>query len=447
MDQVTLHNYRCFRDEQTARIGRLTLLVGENSTGKTSFLAMLRALWNVAYRETVPNFREAPYDLGRFREIAHYRGGRGSAAPSFDAGFTARLVHGRRKVHAVTFSVTFGQRDAAPFPVARRLSASDAETWVEHRSESRRPGTFRVGTRSGEWEFTIDDSISPVTGGGLPPLYLAVATMQAKSHHDRFSALGDTCNPPSEQDRQAIRELTWTFRPDVRDAAPHAGAPVRSQPLRTYDLPNSNPDPEGEYIPLYLANLRSGHVTEWEPLKDALQKFGHDSGLFDEIDVKLLGDGDGGPFQLQVRKFGRKLKGPNRNLIDIGYGVSQILPVVTELLKRDPQPLFLLQQPEVHLHPSAQAALGSLLCTIAAGGLTQLVIETHSDHLLDRVRMDVRDGRKGLSPEDVSILYFELDDLSARVHSLRIDESGNVLHAPDSYRGFFLDETRRSLGL
>ena len=47
-----------------------------------------------------------------------------------------------------------------------------------------------------------------------------------------------------------------------------------------------------------------------------------------------------------------------RNLIDVGYGVSQALPVLTELLREDCSPVFLLQQPEVHLHPSAQAALG-----------------------------------------------------------------------------------------
>ena len=50
MDQITLKDYRCFHEEQTARLAPLTLLVGENSTGKTSFLAMIRALWDAAYR-------------------------------------------------------------------------------------------------------------------------------------------------------------------------------------------------------------------------------------------------------------------------------------------------------------------------------------------------------------------------------------------------------------
>ena len=122
-------------------------------------------------------------------------------------------------------------------------------------------------------------------------------------------------------------------------------------------------------------------------------------------------------------------KGPWRNLIDVGYGVSQALPVITELLRPDAPSMFLLQQPEVHLHPSAQAALGSLFSQVA-GLERQLIIETHSDHLIDRVRMDVRDGESALKPDDVSILYFERGDLDVRIHSLRIDEEGNVVDAP-----------------
>ena len=73
MDRITLKNFRCFRDEQTARLAPLTLLVGENSTGKTSFMAMIRALWDIAYGLRIPDFKEEPYDLGSFYEIAHHR--------------------------------------------------------------------------------------------------------------------------------------------------------------------------------------------------------------------------------------------------------------------------------------------------------------------------------------------------------------------------------------
>ena len=217
-------------------------------------------------------------------------------------------------------------------------------------------------------------------------------------------------------------------------------------PYRTYDPARPLRDPEGNYTPMYLADTFFQDKTLWSNLKNALEDFGKAAGLFNEISLRTLGRVASDPFQIQIRKFGDRLKGPQRNLIDVGYGVSQILPVITELLKDDAPPISLLQQPEIHLHPSAQAALGSLFCQIA-NTERQLVVETHSDHLLDRIRMDVRDGATALKPEDVSILFFERQEIDVRIHSLTLDELGNVNGAPPGYRRFFMNETRRSLKL
>ena len=199
-------------------------------------------------------------------------------------------------------------------------------------------------------------------------------------------------------------------------------------------------------IPTYLASLSYRDDGQWQGLKGALEKFGRDSGLFNEISVKSLGETEGTPFQIQVREFGKKLEASQRNLIDVGYGVSQALPVLTELLRPDAPSLFLLQQPEVHLHPKAQAALGSLFCSIA-GEERQLIVETHSDYIIDRVRMDIRDEKSALKSDDVSILFFEPGESDVKIHSLGLDVMGNVLNAPDGYGQFFMDEMRRSIGL
>ena len=74
-------------------------------------------------------------------------------------------------------------------------------------------------------------------------------------------------------------------------------------------------------------------------------------------------------------------------------------------------------------------------------------METHSDHLLDRVRMEIRDKTTELRAEDVSVLYFEPGDLDVKIHSIRFDEYGNVLDAPPSYRRFFMEEVSRSIGI
>ena len=456
MDSISLKNFRCFRDEQHARLAPLTLLVGENSTGKTSFLAMIRALWDVAYDHQVPDFKADPYDLGSFDDIAHHRGRRGGRAETFEASFTSVLkisALNANKVHSTgqdRFTVAFGRTGTVPVPVRCQLKHDDL--WIEERLNRDRNQELSIGTSRGSWKLSssIRSTQVDMNQYTLIPLNVFHRVYRTTLGIDDETTFVPLADSPviTEEDLAQINRLASSAVLSRNRRAfqrPYASAPVRSKPRRTYDPARSISDPEGDHIPMYLANMFFQEKKDWARLKDALESFGQTSGLFDEIFVKQLGRRESDPFQIQIRKFGHKLKGPPRNLIDVGYGVSQILPVITELLRNDASPIFLLQQPEVHLHPSAQAALGSVFCEIS-GFRRQLVVETHSDHLLDRIRMDVRDGRGKLEPKDVSILFFERNDLDVKIHSLRLDKMGNIVNTPDSYRRFFMIETQRSIG-
>lgn len=443
MDWVTLKNFRCFREEQTARLAPLTLLVGENSTGKTSFLALLRSLWSIAHRQLMPDFKEPPYDLGSFDEIAHHRGSR---ADSFQAGFSANYGEITRH-QSYQYEVAFERRGTTPVPVRRRRSIGD--TWIEEHHRADHSFLAQVGTCNGAWEGELpaDYDTWPDSYPNLMwPTHMVSRLLSGDIGEDEDFHVEPVNGSPeiSQEDVDHIRTVSMASFLFMLSQQPFASGPVRSKPLRTYDPSRPTPDPEGNHIPMYLANLFSQDKEKWNSLKELLEKYGQAAGLFDEISIRRLGKRDSEPFQVQVRKFSGRLKGPYRNLIDVGYGVSQVLPIVTELLRDDVSPMYLLQQPEVHLHPSAQAALGSLFCQIV-GPERQLVVETHSDHLMDRVRMDVRDGVAGLKPSDVSILYFERNNLDVKIHSLEIDDEGNIIGAPDGYRSFFMEEVSRSL--
>ena len=449
MDQITLKDYRCFHEEQTARLAPLTLLVGENSTGKTSFLAMIRALWDAAYGQTIPDFKEDPYDLGSFDEIAHDRGRSGGLATSIEAGFRDSFRWPRRKTTKYEthyFEVTFGKKWTTPIPVKRREAIGAC--WIEVTDGPDQSfDLIRIGNNRGTWKSEISNSFGPHEDKFLYPLDAYMRPfLSEQGLPEEMSLEPQLGSPDFDIEDQFQFGETFPFRRRPTWQRPFASAPVRSKPRRTYDPSLPNPDPEGDYVPMYLANVFTEDSTNWLLFKNWLEGFGAAAGLFDEITIKRLGKKGSEPFQIQVRKFHGRRKGPPRNLIDVGYGVSQVLPVVTELLLRDEHSMSLLQQPEVHLHPSAQAALGSLFCEIASSG-RQLVIETHSDHLIDRVRMEVRDGTTGLKPDDVSILYFERDGLEVNIHSIKIDEDGNIHGSPKTYRQFFMDETQRSLGI
>lgn len=440
MNSVTLENYRCFRGKQTARLASLTLLVGENSSGKTAFMAMIRALRNAAFANKTPDFREPPYDLGSFGEVV-YNDSRQSAQPDF---FSASFEDDNPDYGEtpVKFSATFEERDGFPFPTMRKFSQGDAWLALDDRSESKI--AMGIGERSWSSEnlfgkLSIETTILPIA---------ARFALQHWSENDDVP-LPSKCVAQSRLDALSdTLELWWAKGARISErpfSQTFAGAPVRSQPKRTYDPVRQSSDPEGEYIPSYLARLSRQNSDEWRAMKAKLETFGKAAGLFDEISIDSLGAGAGDPFQVRIRKFGKELKGRDRNLIDVGYGVSQALPMLTELFRPDAPPVFLLQQPEVHLHPMAQAALGSLFCTIAPE--RQLIVETHSDYIMDRARMDVRDGKTDLKPDDVSILFFERGELDARIHSIRMDKNGNILDAPPGYRQFFTDELTRSIGL
>ena len=443
MNNIALRDYRCFREEQTARLAPLTLLVGENSTGKTSFMAMVRALWDLAYDFRKPDFKEEPYDLGSFDEIAHHRGAKGSQANSFQAGFN--FNRGSKKEPSTNFTVIFEKSGTTPVPVRRLISRG--KVWIDETFRASQSYTLRVGTSGGSWEMRVPDGFRVPSlieeDFMLPPYYFLLGPIPREESMEFVPLEGD--RPIAAKDLERVRDLS-SRQMSIRRQRLFASAPVRSKPRRTYDPSRPTPDPEGDYVPMYLADVHSRDTETWRSLKKKLEDFGSAAGLFDEISIRRLGKKGSEPFQVQIRKSGGRLRGPPRNLIDVGYGVSQVLPVITEMLRQDAPPLFLLQQPEVHLHPSAQAALGSLFCHVASLE-RQLVVETHSDHLLDRVRMEVRDAATSLKPDDVSILYFERGDLDVRIHSLRMDEEGNILGAPEGYRRFFMEETTRSLGL
>ncbi len=439
LQEFTLRDFRCFREQQTARLAPLTLLVGENSTGKTSFLAAVRAMLQVGSYHEDPDFRAPPYDLGSFREIAYRQapsGNRGGA-DSFGLGFK----YAGEEIEAISVDATFTLGDgAAPTLSTVRWSADDV--WVREHREADATHTD-MGCSSGAWSLPPlrDPDRRYLYGGDAHAFDRLLRTGVGSGTTGDLNPLhGAGGVLPSEDDH--VKLIRLFFENNAFASGALAGAPIRSSPLRTYHPGRLVQHPQGLSVPAYLANMHARNPDEWQKMKNDLEEFGRTSGLFDEIFVRRLGRHEYEPFQLEVRKWGKRRKGARRNLIDVGYGVSQVLPLLVDLLEPNGSSRLLLQQPEVHLHPSAQAQLGSLLCA-TAGAQCQLIVETHSDYTLDRILLDIRDKRSDLEPDDVSILYFERDDLSVTIHSIRIDDEGNLLDAPDGYRRFFRDELKR----
>lgn len=132
------------------------------------------------------------------------------------------------------------------------------------------------------------------------------------------------------------------------------------------------------------------------------------------------------------------------NAVNMGYGVSYVLPVIVALLKAKKGDLLIVENPEAHLHPKGQRQIGELAAKAAANGV-QIIMETHSDHVLNGVRLAVKQGK--IQPEQVGIHYFgvyEEDGIwKHEKTSPEILEDGSLTNWPE---GFF-DEWDKAIDL
>lgn len=416
--RLQFEGIRCFAEPQDAVIRPITLLVGENSSGKTTFLALCRiahAIANGSARN--PPFNEPPFLLGAYEQIASFRGGNRGRAKSFSLA-----IHAEDRAGCGSLRVKYKSHGGQPWPHHWRLVAGDLAVQVNHERPMQVSITLEgpLGKKDVPYRgFTFD-----LVTHYRPDQWARSIVDESVLSQSDLVVLGDAFD--------RIRK----FLP-----SPYAFAPIRTSPKRTYDPISAEPNPEGSHVPMMLAFLsRLPQQERWKALQSALKEFGAESGPFDGIEIVDKGRKESDPFQIGVKNGARTF-----NLLDVGYGVSQVLPILVDTLQRTHGfQSFLLQQPEVHLHPRAQAELGGFIAR-QANGKRGFVIETHSDYLVDRIRMEVR--RKLLTPEDVSLLYFERGKSGAKVHNLELDANGAIVNPPPGYRQFFLKEERDLLGV
>ena len=424
--EFSVKNVRCFQGLQQAYLRPITLLIGENSTGKSSFLgcySVMHRMFSYPFFDE-PDFNEAPFLMGSFREIVRTRRGPSGRIDEFQLGLGfSDSAQSNKRVY-----VNFGEEGTQPSVSSVRYTLDDKFLEVrrsrsdktsllipEHEATIDYPYDFFVG-RLSFYDFRdMDDEL-----GIIKPVSRYV---------DEFSE--QWFRRGSKSRRRVITHLT--------SGKMTALAPLRAQPRRTYDPIRETASPEGEHVPMLMMRLTRSDRTGWSKLHEQLVSFGSESGMFSDIKVKGHGGHMSDPFQLQIKAR----SGAHANIMDVGYGVSQSLPILVDVIGATNE-LFILQQPEVHLHPRGQAELTTFFIDSARNHKNHFLIETHSDYIVDRVRINVRQGR--FSAKDVSILYFEPKGNAVKVHSLSLDDYGNLIDAPKSYREFFARETDRLLG-
>lgn len=434
MDTIYMNNFRGFK-EVAVPIRRVNFFVGENSTGKTSLLALLDLFSKPEFWFNL-DFNTGSYEFGGYKDIV-------SVSSDDQEEFQIGLCRPNQKQpeRSACYMIHFSQAKNG-LPQLVRFSQLCG---MYH-------ATMQISNRQVAVQLSTD----------VPPFAdCSVAEKCFRYLHDTVPQIDTDYKKLPDDVRGFLRRTPIANFPSILsllfkdseflkrfDSFPFPGlranlasmAPIRTTPKRTYDGYTKRYSPDGEHTP-YVIRKRLPRGKKNNAFKEALEAFGKDSGLFETVGVTQFGKDSSAPFELTVTLSSKALR-----INSVGYGVSQALPVVVELLTRGKTSWIAIQQPEVHLHPKAQAALGDVLFHAAIDQSQVLFVETHSDYLLDRFRLAMRNHEH---PDDFAqVVFFERSTAGNQVFPMVINKSGEYPQdQPPGFRAFFLAEQKRILGV
>lgn len=195
--------------------------------------------------------------------------------------------------------------------------------------------------------------------------------------------------------------------------------------------------PERTYYETSKSDLKVGKFGEnyedqiiaWETKKSPKYKelvtILKDLGLLHEIKAKRL---DGGRYEILIRT---KNNGIWSSLSDVGFGISQFLPIIVADLQLGKDSTLFIAQPEIHLHPKIQAQFGDYIIDRILKENKNYIIETHSEYLINRIRLAI--VKNSIEEKDLKSYYIDNNGTKARHYDLKFLKNGQIKNAPKSF--------------
>ena len=431
--ELSLENFKSWRRIQSMRLAPTTGVFGKNSSGKTSIaqlLLLLKQTMESSDRSQPLHFGGGIVSLGSIRDLAHQH--KPEARMSWSLRWTlpeALRIEDTKEKGRILFEdteVTF-EAEVAENSSGRVVVDHFSYVLAKAKFDYRRiqgaeegyeitataPGFAFRRARGRPWPLP-----EPVKCYGFPN--------EVNSYFQNAGFLGDF-------------ELAFS---NLFSRLYYLG-PLREYPKREYPWTGSRPPHvglRGEQVVEALLSARSMgeritfgvkgkkgcdlDVYVAEKLKNA--------GLIHKFSIREVSKGSG-LYRVHVQVSPH---GPESLITDVGFGVSQVLPVVTLCYYAPRGSVIMLEQPEIHLHPSAQSALADMLIDAVKAHDVQIIVESHSEHLLRRLQRRVADGTIGAT--DAALYFCDTDSAGAsRLVPLNLDEFGAIANWP---KDFFGDE-------
>ncbi len=412
---IRLLNFRNWTDAhwQTGiDLKPITLMLGRNSAGKTSILQPLRML-----KQTV----EAT-DAKTQLELD------GRQSDGVDLGAFGELINGHDETRELGVGIDLAGENISVDVRFRQVADRPVIDWLAYTVRGEK--IIEVNRRQNGYQL-----VSPrfrLRWEGAEDVH------EPKKDYQPGRAI--------EFSEEALDDLKPTLEPQVRSAMIAVKkalgtfyflGPVRPQPPRHVTWSQQDPTRLGsngsETVQALISNETGGNKGA---LKQAVSEWLRRLDLADGIEISRVGRTL--LYQIEV------LRGENRaNLVDVGFGVSQVLPVIVLLHFVPEGSVLLFEDPDAHLHPMAQAGLADMFVEVATKRGLQVLIETHSEHLFRRLQFLMADGK--IRNDQCALYYVERDEPSAKITTLEADDFGRLKNWPEHLFGDAVGETGRQM--
>ena len=459
LTELHLENFKAWR-ELTIEFGRITALFGENSSGKSSvlqFLLLLKQTKDATDRGLVLDFGGGPnerVDLGNFKAAVHRGAESGDGPPDMEwslawqpygieahrlifLGFVRRMEQGSD--HEVRSTARVGlSTDPDRRLVVKRLAYEyrDVEFELKLKADCERfelacsDETFLKDARS--LESVTQELLGTFRGGSdLPSAELPAPD---PGHEKGLPGPVKThlFPPEARQRSRAFYDVVGGLEASyegLMDRIFYLG-PLRDRPRRNYTWSGARPKgvgDSGEYA--IEAILAASARQQGDCFQGRIARNLKGLGLIEAFSLREFGEGRGFYEAVVQRHEG----GPEATLADVGIGVSQVLPALVLLHYVPEGSIVLLEQPELHLHPSVQSRLADVMLDVARERDLQIVVESHSEHLLRRFQRRVAEEKA--APSELKLYFVRSGKGEAGLDPLRLNEWGGIENWPEHFFG------------
>ena len=387
--ELRAQNFKSWKDTSDLRFAPITGFFGANSSGKTSILQVLLMLKQTVKRPS--NWNEPLYfgdeeslvNLGSFDDVIH----RHAINSSLDISVSWNPTE-HHLSHSLSFSTS----------IAKKYERADL---VEFCYTTDR-GKFKIKWTPQGYRFTsFHDQIKV-------ELFRCYGVLRPSGPLEEFASLSSTFENLFSQI--------------------HYLGPLREHPRHQYTWEGDHPEGVGRHGEKMVPAMLSGRVRLLSVDKQIV-KWLQELGLI--VSYRLVPvSGTEKDYEFLVRKY---KGGPEIQLIDVGFGVSQVLPVLVDCYYARKGSILILEQPEAHLHPKAQSKLADVLIDVVKNRNLQIILESHSEHLIHRLML--RTAEEKLSVDDTTLYFCQIKDGTSKIEPLQVDKYGNIGNWPQEFFG------------